>query len=227
MTSYNTLFNVLTVNTFLVPQMDLAMRVIPHSSAFMDLLKGWRDKLQDTILRTQRVWLSHPNREAFCEVTGLVDLPRYCRYTRAAIVVQRLNTRDNFLPLTAWARLAATSSEGSRSSALAAVNARSKPSGRKLSTHWSAMGWASSDMTTTSATLTHRRCRWQKSQRAATRLNTLDRISGDLNFHQTGSLTLSGKGWCFTCTRMARQPLVSMVRLATLLLWSVRITRTQ
>ena len=91
------------VNAFLVPQIDLGMRIIPHSTAFMDTLKGWRDKLQDTILNTQQIWLTRPNRDAFCEVTGMVDLPRHCRYTRAAITTQRLNTRDVVLPPTAWA----------------------------------------------------------------------------------------------------------------------------
>jgi hypothetical protein len=95
------------VNTFLVPQIDLGIRIIPHSTGFMNMLKSWRDKLQDTILQTQQAWLRKPNREAFCEVTGMVDLPRYCRYVRAAITTQRLNTRDVVLPPTAWARLAA------------------------------------------------------------------------------------------------------------------------
>jgi hypothetical protein len=118
------------VNAFLVPQIDLGIRIIPHSTNFMNLLRIWRDKLQDTILQTQQTWLTRPNRSAFCEVTGMVDLPRYCAHNRAAIMLQRLNTRDNVLPPTAWARLAAISPGSSRTDLLDKVNARRRPSGK-------------------------------------------------------------------------------------------------
>ena len=118
------------VNAYLVPQLDLGLRIIPHSPSFMDTLRKWRNQLQDTILIAQGAWIKRPNRAAFCEVTGMVDLPRYCRYVRAALTLQRLNTRDSVLPPTAWARLDAAKPGSSKTELINYVNARCKPSGR-------------------------------------------------------------------------------------------------
>ena len=118
------------VNSYLVPQLDLGIRIIPHSSAFMSKLREWRDRLQDAILLAQGAWLSRPNRAAFCQVTGMVDLPRYCRYTRAAITAQRLNTSDEVLPPTAWARLSAVRPDADKAGLLAEVSRRRNPSGK-------------------------------------------------------------------------------------------------
>jgi hypothetical protein len=118
------------VNSYLVPQIDLGLRIIPHSTSFMRTLQSWTNQLQDDILLAQGAWLRKPNRDAFCEVTGMTDLPRYCRYTRTALTVQRLNTCDCVLPPTAWSRLAALSPEASREELAATVNRRSLPSGR-------------------------------------------------------------------------------------------------
>ena len=118
------------VNAYLVPQLDLGLRIIPHSSSFMKTLTKWRDQLQDTILSTQGAWIKRPNRAAFCEVTGMIDLPRYCRYVRAALTLQRLNTRDSVLPPTAWARLDAAKPGSPKAELIDYVNTRSKPSGR-------------------------------------------------------------------------------------------------
>jgi hypothetical protein len=96
----------------------------------MRTLQSWTNQLQDDILLAQGAWLRKPNRDAFCEVTGMTDLPRYCRYTRTALTVQRLNTRDCVLPPTAWSRLAALSPKASREELAATVNRRSLPSGR-------------------------------------------------------------------------------------------------
>ena len=118
------------VNAYLVPQLDLGLRIIPHSPSFMDTLRKWRNQLQDTILIAQGAWIKRPNRAAFCEVTGMVDLPRYCRYVRAALTLQRLNTRDSVLPPTAWARLDAAKPGSSKTELINYANARCKPSGR-------------------------------------------------------------------------------------------------
>jgi hypothetical protein len=118
------------INTYLVPQLDLGMRIIPHSVDFMALLESWRNQLQDDILVTQKAWLRRPNRQAFCEVTGMVDLPQYCRYVRTAITLQRLNTRDAVLPPTAWARLEAMRPGATKSELMTLVSGRLRPSGK-------------------------------------------------------------------------------------------------
>ena len=118
------------VNAYLIPQMDLGLRVLPVTSVLKSRLIEWRNSLQDDILIAHGAWLRRPNRDAFCEVTGTVDLPRYCRYTRWASTMQRLNTRRDVLPPTAWCRLAAFRPRSSMSEVLRAVSARKRTSGR-------------------------------------------------------------------------------------------------
>ena len=120
---------VAAVNAYLVPQLELGMRIIPHSAEFMKTLTDWRNALQDDILIAQGAWLTRPNREAFCEVTGMVDLPRFMRRKRAAVTIQRLNFRDEYLPPTAWDRLTAARPGASRRALLDFVNRRKRPSG--------------------------------------------------------------------------------------------------
>ena len=41
------------VNSYLVPQLDLGLRIIPHSQDFMKKLQSWTNQLQDDILLAQ------------------------------------------------------------------------------------------------------------------------------------------------------------------------------
>ena len=117
------------INAYLVPQLEVGIRVIPHSSVFKRHLAKWRDDLQDDLLRNQGCWLHRPNRAAFCEVTGMVDFPSYASRVRASITLQRLNTQPEVLPPTAWDRLAAFSPGSSWDHTFALVACRRRQSG--------------------------------------------------------------------------------------------------
>jgi len=118
------------INAFLVPQIEVGIRVIPHSSRFKRCLAKWRDDLQDDLLRNQGCWLRRPNRAAFCEITGMVDFPSYASRVRASITLQRLNVLPDVLPPTAWDRLAALSPGSSWEHTFALIACRRRQSGR-------------------------------------------------------------------------------------------------
>ena len=117
------------INAFLVPQIEVGIRVIPHSAKFKRCLAKWRDDLQDDLLRNQRCWLRRPNRAAFCELTGMVDFPNYASRIRAAITLQRLNMLPTVLPPTAWDRLAALSPGSTWEHLFALIACRRRQSG--------------------------------------------------------------------------------------------------
>lgn len=117
------------INAFLVPQIEVGIRIIPHSSTFKRCLAKWRDSLQDDLLRNQGCWFRRPNRSAFCETSGMVDFPSYASRARASIALQRLNTLPDVLPPTAWDRLAAFSPGSSWEHTFALIACRKRQSG--------------------------------------------------------------------------------------------------
>ena len=94
------------INCYLMPRMEMGLRLVPLTPKNVRTLDRWRGVLQDAILNATGAPCCKLSRAAFCVVTGMEDFTLFARRTRAASAYVRLCIRPKFLRPTGWHRLA-------------------------------------------------------------------------------------------------------------------------